>query len=115
MKNTSEKQIENAILNYLSLVPGVYWKNNSTGIYDPVKKTFRRTSRYHRNGVSDIIGVLPCGTICCIEVKTEKGRLSDNQKTFLMDIEKNNGVSFVARNVDDVRERLKKYLPCSGV
>tara|TARA_Y100001938_G_scaffold147366_2_gene228388 strand:- start:310 stop:651 length:342 start_codon:yes stop_codon:yes gene_type:complete len=105
-KAIKEKDIENAILDYLSFCRGTYWKNNSVGVYDSVKKSYRRPSRYHRNGVSDICGVLPCGTAVFIEVKTPKGRLSENQKKFLKDMQDNNALAFVARSVDDVRERL---------
>lgn len=105
-KEQTEKQIENAILDYLTHCPGEFWRNNSVGVYDPVKKSFRRPSRYHRNGVSDILGVLPDGTFIAIEVKTAKGRVSENQNKFLEDIQKCNGIAFVARSVDDVRERL---------
>lgn len=105
-KNIKEKDIENAILDYLTVCPGQFWRNNSVGVYDAAKKTFRRPSRYHRNGVSDILGILPCGTFVAIEVKTPKGRLSENQKQFLKDIQEYNGIAFVARSVDDVRERL---------
>lgn len=105
-KKVTEKEIENAILDYLTLCPGEFWRNNSVGVFDPVKKTFRRPSRYHRNGVSDILGILPCGTFVAIEVKTPTGKLSENQKLFISDINKCNGIAFVARSVDDVRERL---------
>ena len=106
MKKLTEQQIQNAILDYLNLCPGVYWRNNSTGVYDPVKKCFRRTSKFHRNGIADILGIRSDGTFVAIEVKTEKGRLTDNQKSFLKDIEDNNGVAFVARSIEDVRDRL---------
>lgn len=105
MKQT-EKQIENAILDYLTLLPGTYWKNNSTGVFDPTKKVFRKSPKYHRNGVSDILGIDADGRFVAIEVKTPKGRLSENQKLFLDDINHFGGIAFVARSVDDVRERL---------
>ncbi len=106
MKELTEKQIENAILDYLSHLPGCYWKNNSTGVYDVAKKTFRRTSKWQRNGVSDVLGVSNTGQFIAIEVKSKKGRLSQNQKLFLEDINKNGGLGFVARSVDDVRREL---------
>ena len=105
MKELTEKQIENAILDYLSYLPGVYWRNNSVGIYDSAKKVYRKPSKYHRNGTSDILGCY-FGKLVAIEVKTKKGRLSSNQKAFLEDINKNGGIGFVARSVDDVRKEL---------
>ena len=105
-KDIKEKEIQNAILDYLAHCPGKFWTNASTGIYDPVKKCFRRTPRHFVAGVSDILGVLPDGTFVAIEVKTAKGRVSENQKKFLEDIQRCNGIAFVARSIDDVRERL---------
>ena len=105
-KELTEKQIENAILDYLTLLPGAYWKNNSVGVYDPIKKVHRKPGKHHRNGVSDILGVDGSGRFIAIEVKTSKGKLSENQKIFIQDINNHGGLAFVARSVDDVRERL---------
>ena len=107
-KELTEKEIENAILDYLTLLPGIYFKHNSVGIYDPIKKVHRRPGKHHRNGVSDILGCDGSGNFVAIEVKTKKGRLSENQKQFIEDINNNGGIAFVARSVDDVRERLVK-------
>jgi len=105
-KELTEKEIENAILDYLTLLPGVYWKNNTVGVYDPVKKVHRKPGKHHRNGVSDILGLDANGRFIAIEVKTKKGRISDNQKLFLEDINKHGGLGFIARSVDDVREKI---------
>lgn len=105
-KDLTEKEIENAILDYLTILPGCYWKNNSVGVYDPVKKVHRKPGKHHRNGTSDILGIDSNGRFIAIEVKTAKGRLSENQKIFIDDINKHGGLAFVARSVDDVREAL---------
>jgi hypothetical protein len=105
-KEPTEKQIENAILDYLALLPGCYWKNNTVGVYDPIKRVHRKPGKHHRNGVSDILGVDGSGRFIAIEVKTPKGRVSDNQKLFIEDINRCGGKAFVARSVDDVRREL---------
>ena len=105
-KKVTEKEIENAILDYLTLLPGTYFKNNTVGIYDPIKKVHRKPGKHHRNGVSDILGIDANGRFVAIEVKTPSGKVSDNQKLFIEDINKHGGIAFVARSVDDVRERL---------
>ena len=111
-KKITEKQIENAILDFLALLPNsVFWKNNNTGVFDPIRKSFRKTSRHHRNGCSDILGVLldgntGIGKFVAIEVKTKTGRVSKNQKQFLEDVRNCGGIAFVARSVDEVREIL---------
>ena len=102
-KSPTEKEIENAILDYLSYLPGCYWKNNSVGVYDPIKKVHRKPGKYHRNGVSDILGIDSTGRFVAIEVKTARGRLSENQRNFLDDINRCGGIGFVARSVCDVR------------
>ena len=107
-KQLSEKEIENAILDYLAYVPGVYWKNNTVGVYDPIKKVHRKPGKHHRNGVSDILGVDATGRFVAIEVKTSKGRLSDNQKKFIEDINNNGGLAFVARSIEDVKARFER-------
>lgn len=121
---TPEKQIENSILEYLHL-KGLYcWKNQSVGIYDPTKKAFRRKSKYDKNGVSDILGILPNGTLLAIEVKldntptTKKTYPSKEQKEFIENINNNKGIAFVARSVRDVELVLVKILgpkfACNG-
>lgn len=107
----TEKEIENQILEYLSVIPGHFWKNQSTGLYDPTKRRFRKNNnKYHINGVSDILGILPNGIFVAIEVKTPKGRLTDSQKTFLKEITLNGGIAFVARSVKDVVDQLNQFL-----
>lgn len=80
-----EKKIENEILDYLNRQPDVLaWKNNSTGIYDPKAKTFRKKSRFDINGVPDVLVLSKFGFFA-IEVKTPEtiGDASDEQKAFL--------------------------------
>lgn len=104
MKKLTEKQIENAILDYLSYLPGCYWKNNSVGVYDVARKVHRKPGKYFRPGVSDILGIDNTGRFIAIEVKTAKGRLSENQKLFLEDVNKNGGLGFVARSIECVKK-----------
>ena len=59
-----------------------------------------------RRGVSDIIGCLPGGRFFALEIKTEKGRVSQFQEQFIQDVNKSGGLGFVARSVQEVRERL---------
>ncbi|MFH1525825.1 MAG: VRR-NUC domain-containing protein [Bacteroidota bacterium] len=65
-------------------------------------------------GIPDIIGVMPTtgtvpGTMLAIEVKTEKGVLSEHQENFLRAINDFGGIAFVARSVQDVIDNLKDY------
>lgn len=59
-------------------------------------------------GVADLIGVMPdcSGRILCIEVKTLKGVLSEDQKRFHATIRRFNGVSVVVRSAEELEQRL---------
>lgn len=103
IRDNPEQQIKNAILDYLALLKGcVYWVTDSVGIWDPVKKIYRkRNSKHHRPGVSDIIACYR-GSLVAIEVKSRRGRLTDEQRLFLNQVAAAGGISIVARSVDDV-------------
>tara|TARA_R110002020_G_scaffold94189_1_gene226872 strand:+ start:150 stop:527 length:378 start_codon:yes stop_codon:yes gene_type:complete len=104
-----EKEIENLILEYLSYMPGYFWKNQSVGVYDSVRKQFRKShNKFHVNGVSDILGCLPGGRLVGIEVKTKKGRATANQKAFMEKIGNCGALPFIARSVEDVKEQLEE-------
>jgi len=57
-------------------------------------------------GVSDILGVLPDGRMLAIEVKSAGGRLTPEQKTFLLQAGNLGAVAFSARSIDEVVDRL---------
>ncbi len=57
-------------------------------------------------GVSDLIGIAPGGKFLAIEVKTEKGRLTEHQERFLEAVRRSGGIALVARSVEDVIEGL---------
>ena len=104
-----EKQIENEILNWLSSQGIFAWKNQSVGIYNPVRKAFmRRTSPHHIKGVSDILGILKDGRLLAIEVKAKYGKPSPEQTLFIEKIKKNGGIAFIARSIQEVSEEFNK-------
>jgi hypothetical protein len=118
----TEKQIENYILEYLKLKKIYAWKNQSVGIFDPTKRTFRRPGKHQLNGVSDILGCVD-GLILCIEVKkpyiSKKTNLikhrtqeeleklaSDDQVSFINNIKKLGGIAFYADSIEVLEEQL---------
>lgn len=105
-----EAIIENQILEWLELNKIIAWKNHSVAIFDPVKKSFRKLSKWVRPGVSDILGILSDGRFLAIEVKSKTGKTSGVQSDFLSDITSSGGVAFVARSVEDVESRLLPIL-----
>lgn len=104
--NLSEKTIENHILIYLKSRGIFAWKNQSVGVFDPVKKIYRKSKNpFHLNGTSDIIGIYK-GKMLAIEVKSNRGVVSEEQKEFINNINKLGGIAFIARSLDDVVEKL---------
>ena len=100
---SKEKQIQNLILDWLKAKGIFCWQNDSVGIYDPVKKIFRRKAKHALNGVSDILGCWH-GRFFAIEVKSAKGQVSDAQAEFMRNIELAGGIAFEARSLEDVTQ-----------
>ncbi len=107
LREETEKEIQNSILEYLAYRKDVFaWPNQSVGIFDPVRKVFRKShSKHHLNGVSDILGIYR-GKPLAIEVKTKIGKVSPDQRDFLHQFGEEGGVCFVARSVQDVTDHL---------
>lgn len=110
-RRQKEKEIENSILAYLNSIPECFaWKNQGVGIYDPTKKTYRRSkNKYHVKGVSDILGFYR-DKFFAIEVKREGNYPSIDQEEFIKRVRKHKHIAFVAYSVDDV---IKALFNCS--
>ena len=91
MKNATEKQITGAIRQLLKTLGIFHWKVHQGLGCVP--------------GVPDIIGIYQ-GRMLGIDIKTERGAVSDHQQGFLEAINREGGIGFVARSVDDVIEKL---------
>lgn len=105
MKKVSEKDIQDAILDYLKVIGIFAWRQN-TGCMEINEGSNRRFIRFGLVGMSDILGVLPDGRMLAIEVKTDKGKTTEYQEAFLNKVKDSNGVSFVARSIEDVQANL---------
>lgn len=103
MPKRTESTLVRAILDYLELRNIMAFRVNTTGVFDPTRKVFRKFSG--RRGVSDIIGVFN-GRFLAIECKTDEGRVSQDQQEFLDDVQSHRGIAIVARSVDDVERVL---------
>lgn len=84
----SEKEITRAIRSVLKGLGIWHWKHFQGGM-TPIK------------GISDILGCYK-GRMLAIEVKTDVGRVSDDQQRFIKRVIEEGGIAFVARSVDDV-------------
>lgn len=99
--SAKETDIQAAICGYLSLKRYFFWRANTAPIFDKTRGAFRAMPKYGRKGVSDIL-LLKEGVLHAIEVKTDTGRLSPDQKLFKEDIERHGGIYLVAQSIDDV-------------
>lgn len=98
---TETNSLTKAILSYLNYSGHVAWRNNTTGVFDPTKKVFRKSN--NRKGISDIIGIhKDSGKLIAIEVKIGKDKLSKDQIEFLDAVRKCKGIVIVAKSLDDV-------------
>ena len=86
-----ESQIQNKIIKYL----------NGIGAYSI------KTIVTNRNGCPDIICCLK-GRYVALEVKAEKGTVSQLQEHNIKLIKKSGGVAAVVRNVEEVKEIISK-------
>jgi len=110
LKQPSEAQIEMSICHYLQVRGFFFWKAPNGGFFDTKTKRFRKhVNPYVRNGIPDII-LVHKGQFIGLEVKSEKGRLSDDQKYFHQEAEKNGAKLFVVRSIDDVEAVLRGVL-----
>jgi VRR-NUC domain len=60
-----------------------------------------RFIRFGFPGCPDVLGQMRDGRLLAIEVKAAKGHLSDAQEFVLAKVRANNGVSGVARSIED--------------
>jgi hypothetical protein len=100
-KGIKETDIQGSICDYLALKRYFFWRTNTTPIFDSRRKAFRAMPKYARKGVSDIL-LLKEGILHAIEVKTDKGMLSFDQKQFQDDVEAHGGIYLITHSIDDV-------------
>ena len=91
-KQQSEAEITRAIRSTLRGLSVVHWKQWQGPMSQP-------------KGVSDILGIWQ-GRLLAIEVKTRTGKVSQYQQDFIDTINREGGIAFVARSVDDVIDGL---------
>lgn len=100
----SEQTIVRAILDYLRLAKIFHWRNNTGAMVD---KENHRFFRFGATGSPDIFVVVN-GQIIGIEVKSETGKQSENQKIWQSGFERAGGKYLLVRSVDEV-VNIKSY------
>jgi Holliday junction resolvase len=98
-----------SIIQYLDMQGFEVWRQNTTGVYDPQKKIFRKNFA-QRKGIPDIIGYRRLdGKFIAIEVKTGKDTLSFEQKMFLEDLRRSGGIALVIRTLEELLIQLSVF------
>ena len=98
---TPEGEIQNAICEYLTLRRHFFYRSNNTPVYDATRKTFRAMNKYTPKGLPDIT-LIKDGRYVGLEVKTPKGKVSQDQCDVWNAIVMAGGEYHVVRSVDDV-------------
>jgi hypothetical protein len=96
---TAETNILKEVMMALSGAGCIVWRNNVGALQDA-------DGRWIRYGVcnpggSDIIGIAPGGRFIALEVKTETGRVSKEQRNFIDAVLRAGGVAGVVRSAED--------------
>src|SRR3990172_7587904 len=97
-----ETNLQFTVCEYLKLKGHFFWRTNTTPIFNPVRNSFRRMPKYARSGVPDII-LVKAGQFIGLEIKNEKGRQSESQLQFQLDLEKAGGKYHVIRSLQELR------------
>ena len=103
----TEKQLQNLILLTFGTRHDMrLWRSN-TGV---ARMGPRRIVRFGVPGQADLTGILPRGVRLEIEVKTNAGQQTPEQKNYQRIIERFGGVYVLARSVDDVWDAIGRYV-----
>ena len=107
MTKTNETTLK--ILNWFFEHKIFAWRQNTGGMYDPVKRIYRASNKV---GITDIIAILPPhGQFLGIEVKTGKDKLRLEQAGFIKNIFSMGGEVLVVKNLDDFFNQVRVIIP----
>lgn len=101
-KQTPESAALDAVCEYLHRQGYFFFRVNNVGIFDPTKKIHRKSPKWCIKGVSDVMVVWKSQTFF-IEVKSDTGKLSPDQKAFEAMVEENGCAYHVVRGVEDIQ------------
>lgn len=100
MTLTKERDVLREIILYLKYTRRFFFRVNTTGTFDPVRKIFLKSPNI-TPGTSDLF-VLKDGHLYAIEAKSTSGRQSPEQKQFQQQVEANGGTYILAHCIQDV-------------
>lgn len=102
--------VTRGIIDYIHALGGMAWRNNTGAMRKPYTDK-RGDTREHfipfgEKGSGDVLA-LHRGVFYSIEVKTGKDKLRPSQEQWIERVNERGGVAFVARDIDDVMERIR--------
>ena len=105
IKPQSEKEITKAIRGVLRGLGIFHWKNFGGPMCQPGVPDILGIKKVK---VSDLVGdgIEYVGIFTGIEIKAQNGRVSDLQKKFIDSINREGGIAFVVRSVDELIDNL---------
>ena len=99
-----EKAIQNEILRAFGTKRWMrLWRANCG-----VAQMGSRVVRFGVRGQADLTGILPGGVRLEVEVKSDRGRQTEDQRNFQRMVERFGGVYVLARSVEDVERALER-------
>lgn len=104
-KKRNETALVKAAIDFLTMKGAMCWRNNTTGVFDPTRKTFRTFTG--RKGVADILGIWK-GKPLAVECKMKGNKLSPDQQSFITEFKTAGGLAIVAYDLDDIDAGLKE-------
>lgn len=98
-----EQEIKKTIADYFRLKKCLVVNVRNVGIFNPDTKQYIPLPNGER-GVSDLLILTPQGKLIACEVKKPGNYPTKDQKHFLDEVNKHNGIGVVVRNLKDAME-----------
>lgn len=94
-----------AILEFLNYDRRVAWAHrfNTGGAHYDRGDGTKQFVKFGFAGLSDILGQLRDGRVLAIECKARRGRAEEEQKAFLLLVQRHGGVAGIARTIEDAQ------------
>jgi hypothetical protein len=99
-----ESDVQRQICDYLACKKHFFWRQNTTPIYDPTRKSFRRMPKYSMKGVADIVVITDGGYAVFLEIKKKGSYQSPDQKEFQRRCEEKGCEYYVVRDLSELTE-----------
>jgi hypothetical protein len=101
-KEMTEAEIKREICEWLETKQWecMFWVQSAGKIPGRINR-----SRYQRNGIPDILGIWKMRPLA-IEVKKPGGKISEEQRKFMLEFMEYGGIGIVAWSLDDVKKEL---------